>query len=74
MGRYNFDNIFTYFPAGDYIIPRYNVLINGTRINEGTAIYRTSLTGGLNLFNYIGKEIAGTWDPHVRVLNILGFY
>lgn len=72
--RYNFDTIFTYIPQGDYIVPKFNVLINGVRFNTGTAIYRSSYLGGLNLFNYIGRPIAGTWDVATSTLNILGFY
>lgn len=74
QGRYKFDSIFrTYLPLG-IIIPRFTVIINNTRFPSGQAINRTTSFGGLNLFDYIGREIAGTWNSTARELTILGFY
>jgi len=74
MGRYRFEVIFNYNATTGIIIPRFNVLINGVPFNRGVAIYRSTSFGGLNLFNYIGRDIAGTWNPQTRVLTVLGFY
>lgn len=72
--RYEFYTIFFVNYALGYIVPRYNVVINGVRFNQGTTINRNSLAGGLNLFDYIGRGIAGRWDPLSRTLTIDGFY
>lgn len=74
MGRYRFDTIFNYNPQTGVITPRFNVLINGVPFNRGVAIYRDTSFGGLNLFNYIGRDIAGTWSASTGTLTILGFY
>jgi len=74
QGRYNFDTIFTYNSNTDTITTRYSVNINGASFGPGSTINRFSYLGGLNLFNYIGRDIAGQWNDTTRVLNILGFY
>ncbi len=72
--RYRFEAIFLVDSAGGTITPKYNVVINGMRFNQGSTIARLTSFGGLNLFNYVGRPLAGTWDPVNRVLTILGFY
>ena len=73
MGRYKFDNIFTVnLPIG-IIIPKYTVVINNTRFSHGVAINKNTSFGGLNLFNYIGRDIVGNWNPVARELTITGF-
>lgn len=72
--RYRFDVIFYYNSLLGIITPKYNVVINGVPFNKGVSIYRSTSFGGLNLFNYIGKDIAGTWNAGTRTLTILGFY
>ncbi|OGH15126.1 MAG: hypothetical protein A3H50_01300 [Candidatus Levybacteria bacterium RIFCSPLOWO2_02_FULL_37_10] len=74
VNRYNFSVIFQYDPLAGTITPKFNVAINGVPFNRGIAIYKGTSFGGLNLFNYIGRSIAGTWDSNARVLTILGFY
>lgn len=71
---YEFGSIFYVNYALGYIVPRYNVVINGVRVNQGTIINRNSLVGGLNLFDYIGRRIAGTWEDATRTVVINGFY
>ncbi len=72
--RYKFEAIFYVYPDIGIIIPRFNVIINNTLMPQGQAISKSSLEGGLNLFNYIGRSISGTWDGATRQLTILGFY
>ena len=74
INRYSFYNIFTYNSQLGVITPQYNVMINGIRFNRGTPIARFTSYGGLNLFNYIDRDIAGTWDATTQTLTILGFY
>lgn len=73
-GRYKFANIFTYDPTNGIIVPRFDVIINGWKLNQGATINRYTFIGGLDLFNYIGKDMAGTWDAKNRVVTIQGFY
>lgn len=72
--RYRFGVIFNYSPILGVITPKFNVQINGVPFNRGASIYRATSFGGLNLFNYIGRDIAGTWNPASRILVIQGFY
>lgn len=72
--RYNFYEIFDYDQTRGILIPKFNITVNGMRYNKGVLIAQSSLMGNLNLFNYIGHGIAGTWDVSTFVLNILGFY
>jgi hypothetical protein len=72
--RYRFQVIFDFNSRGDFIIPKFNIIINGVPFSKGTAIYRSTFLGGLNLFNYIDRDIAGEWNSRNRTLNILGFY
>lgn len=74
IGRYKFDTIFTYNPLLGIITPKFNVLINGVPFNRGVSIYRSTSFGGLNLFNYIGRDIAGIWNAGTQTLTISGFY
>lgn len=74
MGRYRFEDIFNVYPALGIIIPRYNVVINNVIALQGQAINKNTTFNGLNLFNYIGREFAGTWNPGTRYLTISGFY
>lgn len=72
--RYRFEVIFEYNSLQGIITPKFNVQINGVIFNKGVSIYRSTSFGGLNLFNYIGRPIAGTWNAGTRTLTILGFY
>ncbi len=72
--RYRFDTIFFYNPLTGIITPLFTVIINDVRFNRGITITRSSSFGGLNLFNYVGRDIAGTWNYTTRELTILGFY
>ena len=74
MGRYRFDTIFTVDSVAGVITPNFNVIINNVPFNQGFPIMRFTSFGGLNLFNYVGRDIAGTWNPTTRTLTIQGFY
>jgi hypothetical protein len=74
MNRYAFENIFNVYPDLGIIIPRFNVVINNTIASQGQAINKNTTFNGLNLFDYIGRDFAGTWDPRTRYLTISGFY
>lgn len=74
MGRYNFYNIFRRDPATGYLIPNFNILV-GTRLyNAGNPILPGLNFGGINLYSYVGKDIAGTWNNQTRILTFQGFY
>jgi hypothetical protein len=72
--KYEFDTIFNYSLSNGLIIPRYTVVVNNIRYPKGVAISKATDFKGLNLFNYIGKDIAGQWDGERKELNIVGFY
>lgn len=72
--RYRFDTIFSYNTTLGIIIPQFTVIINNTRFNKGVSINRYTVFSGLNLFNYIGRDIAGYWNSITKELTIAGFY
>ena len=74
--RYDFGAVFSYNQAVLSITPKFDVVINNRRYPQGSPIFMSldTLSDGLNLFNYIGRDIAGRWDPDRKELNILGFY
>lgn len=74
MQRFNFYTIFSVNLVAGIITPQFNVVINNTPFNQGTTITRYTIFGGLNLFNYIGRDIAGIWNQYTRTLTIAGFY
>lgn len=70
--RYSFETIFNW--DGTNLVPKYAIALNGSaRFSPGNAIPRDSNSGGLVLFNYIGRDIIGTWDQANSVLQIEGF-
>ena len=73
MGRYRFDTIFDVNLQVGIIIPKYTVIINNTRFSHGVAINKNTSFGGLDLFNYIGRDIVGTWNSVTKELTITGF-
>lgn len=73
-GHYAFDTIFYYNPANGTLIPRYNIIINGIRINAGSPIAPNTSFLGLNLSTYVGRGILGDWDNNNRILTVVGFY
>jgi hypothetical protein len=74
LSRYKFQNIFSYDPLNGIIIPMFDVIVNGVIFKKGIALTKSSLLGRINLFNYIGRDIAGMWDPQKQVIIIQGFY
>lgn len=72
--RYKFNDIFTYDPKGGILIPRYTVVINTNIYREGIVLIPNSFREGLNLFQFIGRDMAGEWDQRSRILNVKGFY
>jgi hypothetical protein len=72
--RYTFSSIFSYNPNGPVIVPIVRVYINGYIFPAGAAIIPSTQTGPLNIFNYIGRDIAGTWDATSQTLTVAGFY
>lgn len=74
QGRYKFSNIFSFYPDLGLIIPKFTVVINNKKYSKGQAINKTTSFGGLNLFNYVGRDIAGLWNRTTKELTILGFY
>ena len=70
--RYNFTDIFDHDQVNGILVPKFDIIVNGVRHANGVGITQIGLTGALNLFNYIGHDIAGTWDG--TNLTIEGFY
>lgn len=74
VGRYGFYNIFNYNPQTGQITPLYNVKINNLIYQQNIPIFNPGNFGGLNLYNYFGRDIAGRWEAGTATLDILGFY
>lgn len=74
VNRYSFYKIFQFTPALEYITPLFNVRINGVFFQRNTPIPKGTAFGGLNLYSYMGKDIAGIWNDSTKELTIIGFY
>lgn len=72
--QYNFNNIFIYVPSSGTITPKYNIIINNVLLPMNAPITPSTYTGGINLFNYVGRSFAGEWNPQTRLLTIERFY
>jgi hypothetical protein len=74
LARYKFDTFFRRDPATNYLVPQFNISVNGSLYPEGRAIMPGLTFGGLNLYNYTGRDLAGVWNPRSRILDFKGFY
>jgi hypothetical protein len=72
--QYNFYNIFTYALQTGAITPKYNILINNALLPVNVPITPNTYTGGVNLFQYVGRSFAGEWNPQTQQLTIERFY
>ena len=72
--QYNFYNIFTYAPAAGTITPQFDILINNVLLPKDVPITPNTYTGGVNLFQYVGRSFAGEWDARRQLLTLERFY
>ncbi len=72
--RYLFNDIFFYYPETGVLIPRYTVILNNVRYPENIPIANIPALGRLNLYDYIGRDFLGEWNPLTRELTMSGFY
>lgn len=71
---YNFYAIFDYAPANGIITPKFDVIINNALLRRGVPITPSTFTGGVSLFQYVGRSFAGVWNEKARQLTIERFY
>lgn len=80
MNRYNFYAIFRFDPSTNLLYTRYGTYINGLYYPQNTAIPRGLTFGGVNLYSYMGRDVAANWTPNALpnilppTLTIVGFY
>lgn len=80
MNRYAFYALFRFDPNTNLLYTLYNTSINGLYYPAGTAIPRGLSFGGLDLYSYIGRDVAGNFSPSPipgvlpQTLTIVGFY
>lgn len=74
MNRYRFFDVFQTSQQTGLFFPTVNIVINNLRYPAYYNIPRGISFGGLDLYNYSGRDIAGTFDPNTRTLTIVGFY
>ena len=72
--QYNFYNIFTYAPITGTITPKFNIIINNVILPKNVPITPSTPTGGINLFQYVGRSFAGEWNQQTQQLTIERFY
>jgi hypothetical protein len=70
---YRFDSVFSPGPIPGSYITRYNITVNGVYFNQGSLILSTTAFGGLNILNYVGRDIIGTYNQPTGTVTILGF-
>ena len=73
MGRYLFGQLFAY-NIGGLIYPRYRISVNNTIFEVNQPIPPGLTFGGINLYSYIGKDVAATWYPASQQIIFGGFY
>ncbi len=74
VNRYPFNVIFNYDPASEEISSRFRIIINGVPFQPNAAIPHGPAFGGLDLYTYRGRDVAGTWNTINNELTILGFF
>jgi len=74
MNRYRFFDAFATSTVSGLLYPRINIVINGLRFPIYYNIPRGISFGGLDLYNYVGRDIAGTFDSISNTLTMSGFY
>lgn len=81
MNRYGFYTIFRLDSVTNLLYTLYNTNINGLYYPSNTAIPRGTSFGGLDLYNYMGRDVAGNWNQTPPLsslfppsLTIIGFY
>lgn len=73
-GKFDFYKIFSFDQSSNTFTPLYNIRIAGILYPKLQPIPHPINFGGINLYNYVGKSIAGSWDSQSKILDILGFF
>jgi hypothetical protein len=74
MQRYNFYSIFGINPNTRGIYPLYNMFINGQYFPRNISIQRGLSFGGINIYQFIGRDFGGTWNQTTQILNLTTVY
>ena len=81
MNRYSFYTVFRLDFNTKLLYTIYPTSINGLYYAAGTPITPGLSFGGLNLYNYLGRDVAANWTPNSllptvlpKTLTIVGFY
>ena len=72
--RYRFNTVFTIQPGSGFIVTNLRIQVNGVTFESGTTIHPGLTFGGINIYNYIGQDVAGEWNTQSRTLVFRGFY
>ena len=63
INRYKFETLFNFDFRTGHAFPLFNTIVNGEPFRRGATIQRGISFGGLDLYKYIGRDIAGKWNP-----------
>ncbi len=74
VSRYSFYQVFTYNQITGSIFPKVNVRINGVGFTNNVIVPKGPTFGGLDLYQYMGRDMAGIWNDQLKELVIVGFY
>ena len=72
--RYNFNAIFGINPANGDIYPLYNMIVNGQYFERLVSIKRGIYFGGINIYEYAGRDFGGYWNQQTQILTLTTVY
>lgn len=74
MYRYHFFNIFGVNPQTQDVYPLYNTWINGQFYAQYVSIPRGNSFGGINIYQFIGRDFGGNFNTINNTLNLITVY
>jgi len=74
MQRYNFYNIFGFNKVTGDIYPLYNMIVNGQYYQQYYSIPKGISFGGINIYQYVGKDFGGTWNSQTQTITLTTVY
>ena len=72
--RYNFNAIFAINVNTGDIYPLYNTYVNGQYFRQFFSIPRGLYFGGINIYEYVGRDFGGYWNNQTQILTLTTVY
>jgi len=72
--RYTFSAIFGINTVTHDIFPLYNTIVNGQYFQQNVSIPRGLSFGGVDIYQLIGRDFGGYWNPTTQTLTLVTLY